>query len=149
MKIVVLSVLCALSLLAQGTTSRVAGTVADRSGAPVPKAKINLINEDTHTTFTTLTGDGGTYVFDSVQVGNYTIEVESNGFKKFASRHNPLSIGQPMTVNPTLEVGTVTESVEVSSSAEQVQTETSGNFGNLLTGRSIRDLPIVGTRGRN
>lgn len=137
------------SLFAQGTTSRVTGTVLDRTGAPVPRASVKLINEGTQATFTTVTGDAGTYVFDSVQVGNYTIEVEVSGFKKFTSRHNPLTIGQPMTVNATLEIGTLTESVEVAGSAEQVQTETSGNIGNLLTGRSIRDLPIVGTRGRN
>src|SRR5207237_6032219 len=89
------------------------------------------------------------YVFDSVQVGEYTLEVDAPGFKKFTSRNNALTIGQPMTLNARLEVGALTESVAVSATAEQVQTSTSGNIGNLLTGRSIRELPIVGTRGRN
>ncbi|HEY2018397.1 MAG TPA: TonB-dependent receptor [Bryobacteraceae bacterium] len=149
MKRVILAVLSVVCLYAQGTTSRVGGTVLDSSGSPVPRANVKLINEDTLTTFATVTSDAGTYVFDSVQVGNYTIEVDATGFKKFTSRHNPLSIGQPMTVNVTLEVGAITESVEVNASAEQVQTDTSGNIGDLLTGRAIRDLPIVGTRGRN
>src|SRR5260370_36874028 len=149
MRLLLLSLLPVVSLFAQNATSRVAGTVLDRSGAPVPGANIKLINEGTQVTFTTVSGDAGTYVFDSVQVGDYTLEVEANGFKKFTSRHNPLTIGQPMTINANLEVGTITESVEVSASAEQVQTDTSGNIGNLLTGRCIHDLPIVGTRGRN
>src|SRR5207237_3817100 len=89
------------------------------------------------------------YVFDSVQVGEYTLEVDAPGFKKFTSRNNALTIGQPMTLNARLEVGALTESVAVAATAEQVQTSTSGNIGNLLTGRSIRELPIVGTRGRN
>jgi hypothetical protein len=142
-------VLSMVSLFCQGTTSRVVGTVVDVTGAPVPHADVKLINEGTQATFTTETGDAGTYVFDSVQVGNYTIEVNAPGFKKFTSAHNPLTIGQPMTVNARLEVGGVTESVQVEGSAEQVQTDTSGNIGNVLTGRSIRELPIVGTRGRN
>ena len=149
MKRVLIGILSVVSLFAQGTTSRVTGAVVDRSGAPVPHANVKLVNEDTQTVFTTVTGDAGTYVFDSVQVGPYTVEVEANGFRKFVSRHNTLTIGQPMTVNATLEVGAVTESVEVSATATQVQTDSSGNIGDLLTGRSIRDLPIVGTRGRN
>ncbi len=136
-------------LFSQGTTSRVAGTVVDSSGAAVPHASVKLTNEDTRATFSTITSDAGTYVFDSVQVGSYTVEVDASGFKRFTSRHNSLTIGQPMAVNATLEIGTVTESVEVEYAATQVQTETSGNIGNLMTGRSIRDLPIVGTRGRN
>src|SRR5579885_3146400 len=113
-------------LFSQGTTSRVAGTVVDSSGAAVPHASVKLTNEDTRATFSTITSDAGTYVFDSVQVGSYTVEVDASGFKRFTSRHNSLTIGQPMAVNATLEIGTVTESVEVESAATQVQTETSG-----------------------
>src|SRR5436309_6334549 len=96
MKRVLLFVLGAVCLYAQGTTSRVTGSVVDRSGAPVPHATVKLTNEDTQVPFTTVTGDAGTYVFDSVQVGNYMLEVEANGFRKFVSRHNILTIGQPM-----------------------------------------------------
>ncbi len=142
-------ILSIASLFAQGTTSRVIGTVLDSSGAPVANASVDLVNQDTQTRFHTLTSDNGTYVFDSVQVGRYAVEVSAQGFKKFESRDNSLNIGAPMTVNATLEIGAVSESIQVSGTAEQVQTSTSGNIGNVLTGRSIRELPIVGTRGRN
>ena len=142
-------VLAAVCLFAQSTTSRVVGTVIDATGAPVPQAAVKLINEGTQAVFNTETSAAGTYVFDSVQVGNYTLEVNALGFKKFTSVHNTLTIGQPMTVNAKLEIGAITESVQVLSSAEQVTTDTSGNIGSELTGRSIRELPIVGTRGRN
>ena len=141
--------LSVMSLFAQGTTSRVVGSVTDSSGAPILEASVNLTNEGTQTTFKTVTAAAGTYVFDSVQVGRYTVEVSAPGFKKFESHNNPLTIGEPMTVNARLEVGVLTESVQVSDSAEQVQTDTSGNIGSLITGRSLRELPIVGTRGRN
>jgi hypothetical protein len=133
----------------QGTTSRVLGTVIDPSGAPVPGAEVRLINEGTGGTFTTRTSETGNYVFEAVQSGSYSLEVETAGFRKFLSRENQVAIGQPTTVNVTLEVGAVTEQIEVAASYEVVQTSTSGNIGNLFTERVIRDLPIVGTRGRN
>src|ERR1700736_4796028 len=92
-------ILSALSLFAQGTSSRVIGTVTDTSGAPVPNAAVKLINEGTQGPLSAVTSDAGVYVFDSVQVGNYTVEVDAPGFKKFAFRNNPLTIGQPMTLN--------------------------------------------------
>jgi hypothetical protein len=133
----------------QGTTSRVLGVVSDPSGASVPGAVVKLINEGTNASFETKTAENGAYFFEAVPSGVYTITVEAPGFRRFTSRRNPVTIGQPATVNVTLEVGTVTEVVEVSGSAEIVQTSTSGNFGNLFTEQVIRDLPIVGVRGRN
>jgi len=136
-------------LLAQGTTSRVLGTVQDPSGAAVPGATVQLINEGTRAAFTARTSETGAYVFEAVQSGSYTITVEAAGFKKFVARGNRVAIGQPTTVNVTLEVGALAEQVEVSAAYEAVQTSTSGNIGNLFTDRMIRDLPLVGTRGRN
>ena len=66
-----------------------------------------------------------------------------------ASRNNLVNIGQPTTVNVKLEVGTLVDTVEVQSAAEAVQTSTSGNYGNLISGTAVKDLPIVGSRGRN
>jgi hypothetical protein len=144
-----LSLLGAMTLYAQGTTSRAVGTVTDPSGAVVPAATVRLTSEATNATFTATTSEAGTYVFEAVQPGRYTITVETPGFKKFSSKQNQVSIGQPMTVNITLEVGAVAETVEVAGTYETVQTSTSGNLGNIFSGDVIRDLPIVGTRGRN
>lgn len=141
--------LAAAVVWGQGTTSRVVGVVSDPSGASVPGAVVKLINEGTNATFETKTAENGAYFFEAVPSGSYTVTVEAPGFRRFTSRRNPVTIGQPTTVNVTLEVGAVTEVVEVSGSAEIVQTSTSGNFGNLFTETVIRDLPIVGVRGRN
>ena len=143
------SVLAIASALPQGTTSRVVGNVLDPNGAAVSDAIVTLTNEATQVSFTTNTSSGGTYVFDSVQVGTYSITVEKAGFKKLVSAGNVLSIGQPTTVNLTIELGQVAETVEVRSGAELVQTSSSGNFGNILEQRMIERLPIVGVRGRN
>jgi hypothetical protein len=134
---------------AQGTTSRVAGTVTDRSGSVVPGATVTLTNESTGVAFTTVSNETGTYVFEAVQVGTYTVAVELQGFKRFSSTRNAVSIGEPTTVNATLDPGGLEETVEVRASAQVVQTNTSGNLGSTFDQRTIESLPILGGRGRN
>jgi hypothetical protein len=141
---------CACSAaFGQGTTSRVLGTVQDSSGAVVPAAAVKLINEGTRQTFEAQTSTSGAYAFEAVQSGSYQLDVEAQGFRKFSSRNNLVNIGQPTTVNVKLEVGTLVDTVEVQSSAEAVQTSNSGNYGNMISGTAVADLPIVGSRGRN
>ncbi|HVF58154.1 MAG TPA: TonB-dependent receptor [Pyrinomonadaceae bacterium] len=133
----------------QGTASRLTGTVTDSSGAVVAGAAVTLTNEATQVSFTTETTESGTYVFDSIQIGIYSVAVEKAGFKKFVSTGNKVNINQPATVNVTVEVGGVTEVVQVSATAELVQTSSSGNFGNTVEERPLETLPLVGVRGRN
>jgi hypothetical protein len=141
---------CACSTaFGQGTTSRVLGTVQDSSGAVVPAASVKLINEGTRQTFEARTSAAGAYAFEAVQTGAYQLDVEAQGFRKFTSHNNLVDIGQPTTVNVKLEVGTLVDTVEVQSAAEAVQTSNSGNYGNLISGTAVADLPIVGSRGRN
>jgi hypothetical protein len=135
--------------LAQGTTSRVTGVVLDAAGAAVPDATVTLTNEATNVSFTTVSTSTGAYAFDSVQVGTYSVTVEKAGFKKFVSTANAINVNQPATVDVTLEAGNIAEVVTVQSTAELVQTSTSGNFGNTVEERPLQALPIVGSRGRN
>jgi len=135
--------------LGQGTASRVTGIVSDEKGAAVPGATVTLTNEATQGTLTTETTESGNYVFDSVQVGKYTIAVEKQGFKKSVSAGITANINQPVTVNVALEVGGVAEVVQVTTGAEVVQTGSSGNLGNTVEQRTLVTLPIVGNRGRN
>ena len=139
----------ACAAFAQGTASRVTGTVTDPAGAVVEGATVSLTNDGTGVTFTTTTTDAGTYVFDSVQVGLYTVAVEMQGFKKFVSSGNQVNVNQPATVDVALEVGGLADVVTVEASAERVQTSSSGNLGNTVEQRSLEALPIVGERGRN
>ncbi|HEX8559624.1 MAG TPA: carboxypeptidase regulatory-like domain-containing protein [Pyrinomonadaceae bacterium] len=147
--LVTLSLLCGGAARAQGTASRVTGVVQDASGAVVEGATVTLTNEGTNVAITTETTSTGTYVFDLVQVGSYTVSVEKQGFKRYVSNGNPVNINQPTTVNVALEAGAVSETVTVTAAAEQVQTSTSGNIGSTIEQRTLEALPIVGTRGRN
>jgi hypothetical protein len=135
--------------IGQGTTSRVTGTVTDNSGAAVSGATVTLTNEGTNTSQTTQTSESGTYTFDLIQPGSYTITVEKAGFKKYISTKNAALVNQPTTVNAPLEIGDVSAAVTVTGSAEQVQTSSSGNLGSTIEQRTLESLPIVGLRGRN
>lgn len=138
-----------LDALAQGTTSRVTGTVTDNNGAAVGGATVTLINEGTNVSITTETSDSGAYTFDLIQVGTYSVSVEKQGFKKFVSKGNLVNINQSATVNIAMEVGGVAETVTVEGSVEQVQTSSSGNLGSTVDQQTLESLPIVGSRGRN
>ncbi len=139
----------AFSVSAQGTTSRITGTVTDGAGATVAGATVTLTNEATATTLTTETSESGIYVFDLIQVGEYTVTIEKSGFKKFVSIKNTVNVNQPATVNAALEIGDVSAVVTVENSAEKVQTSTSGNVGSTIEQRTLESLPIVAARGRN
>jgi hypothetical protein len=134
---------------AQGTTSRMVGSVTDATGAVLPGATVTLTNEATNVSFTTVTTSAGTYVFEALQTGSYTISVELEGFKKYVSTGNRVEIGTPTTLNARMDQGALVETVIVSAASELVQTSTSGNIGTTLSQEVIEALPIVGARGRN
>ena len=83
-----LSILLAFStsiINGQVSTSRLTGTVQDSSGAVVPGATVTIRNEETGATRTSTLAEAGTYTFDALPTGLYTVEVEASGFKKTAS----------------------------------------------------------------
>ncbi len=135
--------------VAQGTTSRVTGTVTDSSGAAVAGATVTLTNEATNVSRTGTTSDSGGYVFDLVEPGIYSVSVEQAGFKRFVSTRNQVLVNIPATINVEMEVGDVSAVVTVEDTADLVTTATSGNVGTTLDTREVEALPIVGARGRN
>src|SRR5205085_11649888 len=138
-----------LNAFAQGTTSRLTGTVVDASGGAVPGATVTLTNEATNISFTTQTSSSGAYAFDLIPAGTYQVAVEKTGFKRFVSNENVVQINQPTTVNITMQVGEVSAQVTVEGAADVVQTSSSGNIGSTIDQKTLESLPIVGLRGRN
>ena len=126
--IMVLVLLLAVAGLAQ-VTSRVTGVVQDKSGAVLTNANVSLTDEATNVVFTTTTTSAGTYLFDAVKPGTYTLKVTMTGFKAYESVGNVLTIGQPLSIRVVLDIGQISEQVEVNAAAELVQTATSGNIG--------------------
>ena len=147
--VLILTLVSAVAVFSQGTTSRLTGTVTDSSGAAVSGATVTLTNEGTGISLTTETADSGAYTFDLIQAGSYQVTVERQGFKKTVTSKNTVFVNQPATVNVALEVGGVAETVTVEGTAEVVQTSSSGNLGSTVDQRTLESLPIVGNRGRN
>ena len=139
----------AASASAQGTTSRVLGVVTDQTGAVVPGAAVTLTNDATGVFFSNVSTGAGTYTFEAIQVGSYSLTVELKGFKKFVSHGTPVNISEPTTINARLEPGGVTEELVVRAAAPIVQAATSGNIGTTFDQKTIESLPIIGGRGRN
>lgn len=136
------------SAAAQIGTSRITGTVTDKTGAVIPDAKVTATNEETKVDYVTKTTTAGTYEFASMPVGNYTITVEIAGFQKYVSRKNVVSVGAPSVIDPVMEVGAVTQTVEVESTFERLDT-TNATMGGVVSRKEIVELPLNGRNPLN
>ncbi len=133
----------AFQVFAQSDSASVSGSVTDPSGLAVPNAKVVLKNESNGLTREAATNESGRYSIPSVQPGMYSITVEVAGFKKFESRDNKVDPAVPANISATLQVGAVTETVEVTATASQLQTE-SGALGKVIEGKQIQDIQLNG-----
>jgi hypothetical protein len=106
------------------STASISGVVKDSAGGVVPGATVVVKEETLGSTFQAITGADGSYRIPALQAGSYTVTASLSGFKTAETKGIRLAIGQPVTLAMTLEVGTLEETVTVSSSAELVNTQT-------------------------
>src|ERR1044071_6316460 len=132
-----------LIVSAQVTTSgRLTGLVTDTQGALVPGATVEVIQNETKTSFTaTANGEGG-WSIPSLANGTYTITVTAPNFKKTVIQNVKVDAGQIATANAILEPGGANEEVVISGGGEILQTETA-NVATTITGKQITQLPFV------
>src|SRR5262249_54045202 len=128
-----LVLLSSISLFGQATaSSSLQGTVVDKSQAVIGnKAEVTLTNKATGATRTIKTNDAGEYHFDSLAAGVYTMKVTAPGFSNAEAKDLEILVGRTATQNFTLQPGTVTETVEVTTSAplvDQTKTDVSANI---------------------
>jgi len=147
---VFVSVVCLAMLLGIGaapawaqatSTSTVAGLVTDESSAVVPGAAITLTDADTKAARTTTSNETGRYIFVNVPPGTYDISVSLAGFQTARVSAQKVTVGQQLTIDVTLTVGGVAQSVEVAATAAAQLQTTSATVGTTLTGVSIVALP--------
>jgi hypothetical protein len=131
------------TLYGQGVTGRIEGTVQDPSKASIPSANVSVRNQDTGYAVQVTTGTGGAYVVPNLPSGTYTITVGSNGFKSAQTKDVVVTVNGLTTVNLTLQVGSLNETVQVDASAQLIDTLTS-SMGNDLTTRQVNELPLFG-----
>jgi hypothetical protein len=141
---------CLATLLILGSslyaevTGSIFGTVVDSSGASVPKASVTLKNPDTGLVRKIPTDASGSYEFLTVPVGdNYTVQVEAPGFRTSVQTAVKLLVNQKYRADFTLVVGTINETVEVSSSTTQVDTS-STQLGDVIETNKMTGLPLNG-----
>jgi Carboxypeptidase regulatory-like domain len=137
-------VLCAPgSLLAQSDLGRISGFVKDPSGATVPNAKVTVRSNSAAVERQATTNESGYYVISNVPPGLYAMTVEAQGFQKFESTNNKLDPAADLVVDASLAVGAATQTVEVTGSAMQLQTE-SASVQKLVTREQIDSLELNG-----
>ncbi len=130
------------SALAQALGS-LNGAVRDPQGASVIGATLTLTNTATGATRTVNTGKDGIYQFPQLQPGTYDLKVESTGFKTILSPGIAITVNSAITLDLAFEVGAVTESVDVTASADSIN-RSDATIGNTFDQLQIRQLPIEG-----
>jgi len=132
-----------LPLQAQVDTGSITGTVTDPSGAVVNGAKVTLTNEGTAAALAVTTGSDGSYTFSPVKIGSYKIEATAQGFKTITQSNIVVNVSANVLVNLKLQTGSVTETVEVTSSVPVLQTQ-DASVGQVMDSRNVNNLPLNG-----
>ena len=141
----VLSLALAAPALAQSQAANgaIEGTISDSSGGVLPGVTVVIVNTETGVERTVVTNEKGIYRAPLLPLGTYKVSAELQGFKKFEQTDIKLSVGQTQTINATLAVGTVSETITVSSS-ELPALETSRiDIGHTMSELEVHNLPLV------
>ena len=126
---------------AQSTTGRVLGRVLDATGAVVPGATLTLTSTDSGVTQTVQSSKNGDYIFISVPVGTYRLQAQGQGFREFIADGVVVQLNGTVTYDVRLEVGSSTQSVEVTAQAPLVDTTTT-QLGAVVNERAVQNLPL-------
>ena len=131
--------------MAQRDMGTLLGSVTDPSGAAIPGATIAITEEATGVTDTVESDALGNYIRPLIKPGTYTISCESPGFKRSVQTGVILQSAGRVQSNFVLEIGEVTETIEVSAAPPALQTETT-QMGGTLANRQTSELPLGGQR---
>ena len=125
----------------QGAGGTINGTVSDGTGAVIPGAQISIVNSETGVATAAETGINGVYAVPNMQPGEYNISASADGFKSVEVRGLRLNVASEISQSFALEIGAITETVEVSAEQLQIQT-TSGSVGGTVATEQIQELPL-------
>ena len=131
------------ALRGQASFGSILGTVSDQSDAAVPGAAVTVTNENTGISRAVRTGAGGSYTVPSLLPGIYSVKAEHEGFQATEVTGVELQINRAVTVNVALEVGAVTETVEVVATAPLLDTA-DATVGTVINNESVVSLPLNG-----
>ena len=140
--VVFLASLSSAVLFGQAFTASLTGVVTDPNQAAVPNATIKIRNTATDETRTVTSGGEGRYALSQLQPGRYLMTVEAAGFKTYASTAFTLRANQAAEINPALQLGAVTETVEVAGAIAQLDTQSS-NQSYTVGREQVLSLPAA------
>ena len=133
----------AVAAPAQGTTAQINGTVKDQSGAVLPGVEITATQTGTGAKRSTVTNETGSYVLASLPLGPYVLEAGLPGFKSYMQSGIVLQVDANPTINVVLQVGAVTDQVEVQANTDLVETQSTG-IGTVVDNQRVVELPLNG-----
>lgn len=143
-KAIAFSVLCLPVLFGQAVSvGSVAGVITDQSGSAVPGVTVHMTETERGTVHTTTTDTEGRYTFPNLPVGPYRLEAQAKGFKDYVQVGIVLQVAENIAQNIRLDVGAVTETVEVQAGASMVETKDSA-IAQVVEQQKIVDLPLNG-----
>jgi hypothetical protein len=133
----------AVSGLAQVETARITGTVTDATGAVIPGVQITMVHVQTNRKVAATTNEAGQYVSIPLSLGDYRVEAEAPGFKRVVRTGITLRVQQTAVVDLSLQVGEITQSVEVAAKAPLLATREAA-AGQVIDNQRMVDMPLNG-----
>ncbi len=131
-----------LPAIAQEVSAGITGSVTDPSGAAISGATVTAKDLDRGTEFPTKTNADGIYAFPRVPVGRYELKVEATGFKVFIIPSITLEVNQRARLDVAMQIGTMNESVSVTSDIPLLQTDTT-QVGQVIDSSTIQTMPLI------
>lgn len=127
---------------AQTERGQIAGVISDASGASIAGASIRIINKATNTPLAVSSGTTGDYTAPNLPPGTYRLEISAPGFKKFVQDNLTINASASVRIDAKLEVGQVTETIEITTAAAQIQTE-NARVSTSVSNKLVDELPLV------
>jgi hypothetical protein len=139
---ILMILLVAVSASAQQGTTELRGRVIDSQGAVLPGVTVVVRNQETGMFRETASGEDGTFIASGIVPGTYQIMAELQGFKKFERKDLRLEVGKTSSIDVTMAVGSVEETVVVKAESPLVDV-TSKEIGGNITSETLVKLPSV------
>ena len=128
------------TMLAQTTTGTFAGTVLDATGGRVAQAAVTALNVETGQKFKAVTTDTGDFIIVQLPTGQYEVDVVAKGFKTLSRKGLTLDVAGKVTLDLTLEIGSISESVSVTAEAPMLRTQ-DAQVGDIINSLMVENLP--------
>lgn len=140
--VVLLPLLFSTVIWGQDYRGRVQGVISDSTNAAVVQATVTLVNTNTKTATTRTTDETGRYLFDFVEPGTYSLTAEASGFGKFVQENIQVLVRSDITVNASMKVGDLSQTITVADTAVEIQFNTT-TLSQTIDGTMLKELPVL------